>query len=163
MAWSMVGQVARSWSLAISTCKDLGCTLHTLCRISFKNMLGNYSKYKNAFWFYHHIWCEFLHFHNMVVRCNTFVDYIPKMAIVSAKNINVWYIILAIPNKPIGALGLGIKLGTFLSTYWKPMPPEDSEWYLSTWMITRAAFGIKPHHIEDPTFHQHLMVFESKH
>jgi hypothetical protein len=59
----------------------------------------------------------------MVTKCNTFVDYIPKMANVSVKNINVWYIVLAIPNKPMGALGLGIKLNTFLGTRWKSMPP----------------------------------------
>jgi hypothetical protein len=59
----------------------------------------------------------------MVARCNTSVDYILKMANASMKKINVWYIVLAIPNKPMGALGLGIKLGTFLGTHRKSMPP----------------------------------------
>jgi hypothetical protein len=52
--------------------------------------------------------------HNVVAKRNMTISWILKMANVLAKNNGAWHTPLAAPIKLVGALGLGIKLGTFL-------------------------------------------------
>ncbi len=54
--------------------------------------------------------------HNVATKWNTAVSWIPKMTIVLAKNSDALHTVLATPNKPVGALDLGIRLSGLLDT-----------------------------------------------
>jgi hypothetical protein len=48
--------------------------------------------------------------HNVAIRQNKTIDWIPQIANVLTKNINVWYTALATPNKFMSFWGSWIKL-----------------------------------------------------
>ncbi len=54
--------------------------------------------------------------HNVAIKQNTAVGWIPQMAIILAKNNGAWHIALVDPIKPMGVLGLKIELGAIFGT-----------------------------------------------